>query len=51
MNSVLLILKRNIGRIMDKLNFGYARPYVMLAKSSEDADEQLKKTLKKQKSL
>lgn len=43
--------ERNISRIMDKLNFGYAKPYVIPAKSPEDADEQLKKTLKKQKSL
>ena len=43
--------ERNISRIIDKLNFGYAKPYVIPAKSPEDADEQLKKTLKKQKSL
>ena len=35
--------ERNISRIMDKLNFGYAKPYVIPAKSPEDADEQLKK--------
>ena len=42
--------ERQISRIMDKLNFGYAKPYVIPAKSPEDADEQLKKTLTKQKS-
>ena len=35
--------ERNISRIMDKLNIGYAKPYVIPAKSPEDADEQLKK--------
>ena len=35
--------ERQISRIMDKLNFGYAKPYVIPAKSPEDADEQLKK--------
>ena len=39
--------ERNISRIMDKLNFGYAKPYVIPAKSPEDAEEQLKKTSKK----
>ena len=36
---------------MNKLNFGYAKPYVIPAKSPEDAEEQLKKTSKKQESL
>ena len=43
--------ERQISRIMDKLNFGYAKPYVIPAKSPEDAEEQLKKTSKKKKSL
>jgi len=42
--------ERQISRIMNKLNFGYAKPYVIPAKSPENADEQLKKTSKKQKS-
>lgn len=42
--------ERQISRIMNKLNFSYAKPYVIPAKSPEDADEQLKKTSKKQKS-
>lgn len=40
--------ERHISRIMSKLGFGYAKPYVIPAKSPEDAAEQLKKTLKKQ---
>ena len=43
--------ERQISRIMEKLNFGYAKPYVIPAKSPEDADEQLKKTSTKKKSL
>ena len=43
--------ERQISRIMNKLNFGYAKPYVIPAKSPEDAEEQLKKTSKKQESL
>lgn len=43
--------ERQICRIMNKLNFGYAKPYVIPAKSPEDAEEQLKKTSKKQESL
>lgn len=39
--------ERHISRIMDKLGFGYAKPYVIPAKSPEDADEQLKKNIKK----
>ena len=34
---------------MDNLNFGYAKPYVIPAKSPDDADEQLKKTSMKTK--
>ena len=36
--------ERQINRIMKKLNFGYARPYVIPAKAPEDAVDQLKKT-------
>ena len=43
--------ERQISRIMDKLNFGYAKPYVIPAKSPDDADDQLKKTSTKKKSL
>ena len=43
--------ERQISRIMNKLNFGYAKPYVIPAKSPDDAEEQLKKTSKKQESL
>lgn len=41
--------ERQISRIMKKLNFGYAKPYVIPAKSPEDADEQLLKSLKEAK--
>lgn len=34
---------------MDKLNFGYAKPYVIPAKSPEDADEPLKKNIEEAK--
>ena len=37
--------ERQISRIMNKLNFGYAKPYVIPAKSPEDAEEQLKKNI------
>lgn len=37
---------RHISRIMDQLNFGYAKPYVIPAKSPKDAEEQLKKSIK-----
>ena len=42
--------ERQVSRIMDKLNFGYAKPYVIPAKSPDDADDQLKKTSTNQKS-
>lgn len=35
---------RHIGRIMEKLEFGYGKPYIIPAKSPNDASEQLKKT-------
>ncbi len=41
--------ERQISRIMEQLNFGYGKPYVIPAKSPEDADEQLKKTSTTQK--
>lgn len=40
--------ERQISRIMNKLNFGYAKPYVIPAKSPEDAEEQLKKNIEKE---
>ena len=41
--------ERQVSRIMDNLNFGYAKPYVIPAKSPDNADEQLKKTSMKTK--
>lgn len=38
--------ERQISRIMNKLNFGYAKPYVIPAKSPENAEEQLKKNIR-----
>lgn len=40
--------ERQISRIMDRLNFGYAKPYVIPAKSPEDAEEQLKKNIEEE---
>lgn len=41
--------ERHVSRIMDKLNFGYGKPYRIPAKAPDNASELLKKTSKKMK--
>ena len=45
----VIYTERHVSRIMDKLNFGYGKPYRIPAKAPDDASELLKKTSKKMK--